>query len=384
MIFSSDRRKNPARREVLAGLGAAGAVALLARRGVQAQTAPLAFTPLTPQAIDCHHHFVSPAWIKAMAAKENKKLAGYTTWFALPQLRPYTTAKDLEDMDRAGVAASMLSCTTPGIWFGDPEETKALARDMNDFGAKAVSDHKQRFGLFALLPLPAIDDSLKEIAYAFDTLKADGVGLLSSYGNHWLGDPIFRPVMDELNRRNAVVYVHPTDAPCCQELIAGAQPGAVEYNKHGHGAHHFQPAVHQRGDALRQYQIHFFAWRRDHAVTGRTVRHRPAGHHQSKPAQRGGTEFAAVPLAAVLLRHGSVHQRRADDGIANHRRCGPDRVWNRLPVRFVREAHRGIARLRVQLAGFGWCVPKERITSVSEIGNVINEETEDRIRGRPA
>jgi predicted TIM-barrel fold metal-dependent hydrolase len=80
------------------------------------------------------------------------------------------------------------------------------------------------------LPLPAIDDSLKEISYAFDTLKADGVGLLSSYGNHWLGDATFRPVMDELNRRGAVVYVHPTDAPCCQELIAGAQPGAVEYN----------------------------------------------------------------------------------------------------------------------------------------------------------
>jgi len=181
-------------------------------------------------AIDCHHHFVSPGWIKALSAKENKKVAGYTTWFALPQLRPYTPAKDIEDMDRDGVAVSMLSCTTPGIWFGDPEETKALARDMNDFGAREVSDHKGRFGLFALLPLPTIDDSLKEIEYAFGTLKADGVGLLSSYGNHWLGDPMFRPVMDELNRRAAVVYVHPTDAPCCQELFVGAQPGAVEYN----------------------------------------------------------------------------------------------------------------------------------------------------------
>ena len=93
-----------------------------------------------------------------------------------------------------------------------------------------MSDYKNRFGLFALLPLPAIDDSLHEIAYAFDTLKADGVGLLSSYGDHWLGDPIFRPVFDELNRRKAVVYVHPTDAPCCQELLPGVAPGTVEWN----------------------------------------------------------------------------------------------------------------------------------------------------------
>lgn len=212
------------RRDFLAGLGTAGAAAIMASRGLRGQTAPNA------RAIDCHHHFVSPGWIKALTAKENHKIAGYTTWFALPQLRPYTPAKDLEDMDRDGVAVSMLSCTTPGVWFGDPDETRSLAREMNDFGARTVSDHKSRFGLFAILPLPTIDDSLHEIEYAFDTLKADGVGILSSYGNHWLGDPIFRPVLDELNRRNSVVYVHPTDAPCCQELMPGVGPGTVEYN----------------------------------------------------------------------------------------------------------------------------------------------------------
>ena len=95
---------------------------------------------------------------------------------------------------------------------------------MNEFAAKAVSDYKGRFGLFAILPLPTIDDSLREIEYAFDTLKTDGVGLVSSYGNHWLGDPIFRPVFDELNRRKAVVYTHPTDGPCCQDLFVGGNP----------------------------------------------------------------------------------------------------------------------------------------------------------------
>ena len=182
------------------------------------------------RAIDCHHHFVSPAYLKALAAKDGHHVAGYTTWFALDRLKDYTPAKDLETMDREGVAASMLSCTTPGVWFGDPEETRALAREMNEFGARMVSDHKGSFGLFALLPLPTIDDSLREIEYAFGTLKAEGVGLVTSYGNHWLGDPAFRPVFDELNRRKAVVYTHPIDAPCCQDLMPGVSSPTVEYN----------------------------------------------------------------------------------------------------------------------------------------------------------
>lgn len=157
-------------------------------------------------------------------------MAGYTTWFALDRLKVYTPAKDIEDMDRQGVAGSVLSCTSPGIWFGTPEETRALAREMNEFGARAVADHKGRLGLFALLPLPGIEDSLREIEYAFDTLKADGVGLLTSYGNHWLGDAVFQPVFEELNRRRAIVYTHPIDASCCQDIQPDVNPPTIEYN----------------------------------------------------------------------------------------------------------------------------------------------------------
>jgi predicted TIM-barrel fold metal-dependent hydrolase len=149
---------------------------------------------------------------------------GYQVW------QPYTPAKALEDMDRGGVAVSLLSITTPGIWFGDKDETRRMARELNEYGAKMVSDYKGRFGLFAVLPLPDVDASLREIEYAFNTLKADGVGLLSSYGNRWHGDPEFAPVFAELNRRRAVVYTHAAAPPCCQNLQPGINETTIEYN----------------------------------------------------------------------------------------------------------------------------------------------------------
>ena len=134
-------------------------------------------------------------------------------------------------MDRGGVAAAVVSITNPGLWFGDPEQTRRLARACNDYGARLVQDHPTRFGLFAALPLPDVDAALREIEYAYDTLKVDGIGLYTSYGGTWLGTPAFRPVMEELNRRKAVVTVHPTAADCCRNLsyAPGIGPGTIEY-----------------------------------------------------------------------------------------------------------------------------------------------------------
>ena len=84
-------------------------------------------------------------------------------------------------MDRGSVALSLLSITTPGIWLGDTSETKRLARPKNEYGARLVANHPRRFGLLAVLPLPDVDASLREIEYAFDSLKAVGVGLLSNW-----------------------------------------------------------------------------------------------------------------------------------------------------------------------------------------------------------
>ena len=210
------------RRQLLAGLSAAAAAVAVSRvRGSQRSGAP---APAARRILDLHHHFGSPRWIKRVAEAQRQG------WQAF---QDYTPARAIESMDEGGTQTAFLSCTEPGVWFGDDFERErqgaiSLSRDMNEYGARMVADHKGRFGLFAVLPLPDIDASLREIEYAFDTLKADGVGLLTSYGNLWLGDVRLQPVFDELNRRGAVVYTHPTDAPCCHSL-ANASPATLEW-----------------------------------------------------------------------------------------------------------------------------------------------------------
>lgn len=175
----------------------------------------------SPRRIDLHHHFAPPAWVSDVRGRPLLQPAN-TRW---------TPEQSIEDMDRGGVAAAVVSITNPGLWFGDPAQARRLARACNDYGATIVQRYPGRFGLFAAVPLPDVDATLKEIAYAFDTLKADGIGLFTSYGGMWLGNPAFRPVMEELHRRKAVVTVHPTAADCCRNLsyAPGIGPGTIEY-----------------------------------------------------------------------------------------------------------------------------------------------------------
>ena len=167
--------------------------------------------------IDIHHHFGPPKWCAFLTAR-NVLYPSWTGW---------TPALAVEELDRAGVATAMISITYPGIWLGENvvpiDATRAMARECNDYGAKMVADHPGRFGLFAVLPLPDIDGSLREIEYVFDTLKADGIGVLTSYGDKWLGDPAFAPVFEELNRRKAVVFTHANVPTCCTRGGSGAQ-----------------------------------------------------------------------------------------------------------------------------------------------------------------
>src|SRR6185312_1424053 len=109
------------------------------------------------------------------------------------------------------------------------EATPAHYRRANDFAAKLVADHPGRYGLFAGIPITDPDAALKEIDYAFSSLKADGIGLFTSYGNRWLGHHDFDPVFAELNRRKAVVYTHPTVAPCCVHIVPDLNDSEIEY-----------------------------------------------------------------------------------------------------------------------------------------------------------
>jgi 6-methylsalicylate decarboxylase len=171
-----------------------------------------------PNIIDVHHHISPSSFTTALI---NHKLG------ERPML-DWTPARSIEDMDKAGVARSVTSITTPGVWFGDRDEARRLARECNDYGAKLRSDFPGRFGLFASLPLPNVDDSLREIEYALDHLKADGIGVMTSFGDKWLGDESFNPVMEELDRRKSTVYTHPSVANCCRNLLPDVHYSVVE------------------------------------------------------------------------------------------------------------------------------------------------------------
>jgi predicted TIM-barrel fold metal-dependent hydrolase len=185
------------RREFIAGLAAAGVTALVPDVLKGAQARPAAAAPL--HRIDVHYHGNSPGFIAAIKARNTGQTA----------LMNWTPAKALEDMDRDGVATSIMSTSEPSVYFGDAAAARALARECNEYAARLVADRPTRFGMFATLPLPDVDGTLREIEYAFDTLKADGACFMSSYEGKYLGDPKFAPVMDELNRRKAVCYTHP-------------------------------------------------------------------------------------------------------------------------------------------------------------------------------
>ena len=191
----------------------AGGIAAL---GLGTAGAPAARAQPAKTKIDVHHHFLPPEHREALA----KHKGGSPKWS--PQM-------SLDDMDKSGIATSVLSQVQPGTWWGDNDESRKLSRQINEYGAKLVRDHPGRFGLFATISPPDTDGSLKEIEYAFDTLKADGIGLLTSYDGKYLGEAAFAPVYAELNRRKAVIYVHPLAPNCCANVVPGIPPGSIEY-----------------------------------------------------------------------------------------------------------------------------------------------------------
>ena len=201
------------RRKLLIALGAGA----MLRSGI-----PFAQTPIVgtrPHRIDVHHHISPPPWVVAL--KKSKIDSSL--------VNDWTPRRSLDDMDRAGVATAMTSPTLPAVGFLGPNDAAAVARASNEYARELAQEHPGRFGVFALLPMPHVDATLKEIAYAFDVLNCDGVAFMTSYGEKFLGDEAFAPVMDELHRRKATAYTHPNNPACCHNLASGVPPVIIEY-----------------------------------------------------------------------------------------------------------------------------------------------------------
>jgi 6-methylsalicylate decarboxylase len=170
------------------------------------------------QRVDFHHHFLPPRHVeKILAQRESGRP---------PQWSP---ERSLEEMDHNDVATAITSLVQPGIWLGDIETSRSMARYCNEYAARMSADHPGRFGFFAAIPLPDTEGSLREIEYALDTLHADGIGLMTQFDGKYLGDPVFTPVFEELNRRKTMVYTHPTQPQCCQGLVKGVTVSTIEY-----------------------------------------------------------------------------------------------------------------------------------------------------------
>jgi len=156
---------------------------------------------MTPFKIDVHHHSVPDMYVKELESKNYVPShgAGYPAW---------TPEASLDVMDQNVIAAAVTSISSPGVYIGDEAHAIDFSRRLNVYSAQMVQQHPDRFGFFAILPMPIVEASIKEAAYALDTLNADGVVLLASAGERFLGDQDFEELMAELDRRQ--LWTHKT------------------------------------------------------------------------------------------------------------------------------------------------------------------------------
>lgn len=161
--------------------------------------------------IDVHHHVLPPQYADD----------------SMPIKLPDTEAQ-LHSMDHWHIRTAITSLT-PRVILKNMHRLREVARICNEFQASMLLEQSARFGSFALLPLPDVDGALEELAYALDILRLHGVGLFSSVSGRYLGDPLFDPVFDELDRRKAIVFIHPTHCEAPVETHLRAPPFVVEY-----------------------------------------------------------------------------------------------------------------------------------------------------------
>ncbi len=174
------------------------------------------------QRIDVHQHILPPFYLSALAEH------GINMGRELPFLE-WDVQSALELMDRHDIATAIVSISEPGIGFGDRYFTRDLARRCNEYAADLIREHLARFGALAILPLPDVGFALRELEYALDTLRLDGVILFSNCDGRYPGDALFDELFTELNRRKAVVFIHPTIPAINRHLQLDLPPFLVEF-----------------------------------------------------------------------------------------------------------------------------------------------------------
>ncbi|MBV9626925.1 MAG: amidohydrolase [Xanthobacteraceae bacterium] len=173
--------------------------------------------------VDVHSHFLTDDYL---AALDSAGLKENVDGFPTPD---WSVIGALDRMDAWGIRTAVLSISAPGIVFVPLGSKPVLARKINDQLAKFVAAHPDRFGGLAILPLPDVDAALREIEYAYGALNLDGIVLFSNIDGIYLGDTRFDPIFDELNRRDAVVFVHPVAPPGFDISRLGFPAPAIEF-----------------------------------------------------------------------------------------------------------------------------------------------------------
>lgn len=171
--------------------------------------------------IDIHAHYLSDGYRAALL--RHGSVGSESDGLPAPK---WSLDAHLEMMSSLNIDRALLSLASPHCYFGDDDEAVELTRELNEFGASIVTRYPQKFGLFATLPLPTIAQSLDEIDHAFDRLGALGIKLPTNAGGFYLADERFAPIFDALERRRAIVLLHPV-RPSVNALVPRNTPTAV-------------------------------------------------------------------------------------------------------------------------------------------------------------
>jgi len=171
--------------------------------------------------IDVHFHLIPQFYRDAVyEAGTGPAIARYPDW---------TPSLALELMDKHGIALAMLSLAQPGVGFLPAAKAARMARRCNDYTAELIARHPQRFGCFGLLPMHDSNAAIAEAQYCLETLRFEGISLFASYGEKFLGDAAFDPLLSYLDAAAAVVHVHPSLHPSSRSLQLPWPAFMIEY-----------------------------------------------------------------------------------------------------------------------------------------------------------